>query len=964
MDMNFFSLPSLADQSVTILHQIFGQTICQLLHKSPNNPANGICYVQPNTVSSSDDKLHLIPHFLLTFNSVLLTAIIFVYAVILFVGTLNTANDGQFLGRNWNSVWIPIRTLCGPIAVVPLKYGLCLAQYLILLCILWGVHLATTVWSKSIDDVSYKTPPTVPSYIQSMVSEQINNYYLAVATDQIIHDWGATIDPSKQYVMTGPEGGSIYDPEQSEMLQKMKSEAIQICDQRAKDLIPRNENLGNAAGNECKSVFNKMVGNQDSFVQKDGNSTHLIAMSTSYISTSDSLYPDNIWWWGLVNQYAPDGRDSSNVNTYYTFQFGKGSTNNKLYQCIKDNENFQDFYQNYIEHNNPCSDSSCTLASLTKTVLSKCLKVNTVNKESFSPNNFFTNINSTKNLKNSWWLAGESYLDIDAIAAKNIQALYKQVLSLLSSGANSHFGVKGEYVKNDYLYLGQRLLDKDSGPTLSQRATISQSTSAEMTDDVWQQFINSISSGPPNLQAFKNLLQKIGSRNRPYFFLLVNEAKDHGQDYQPIINLANLVINGADQHTSADIPVKSVMSKIFSHLLSFNSDAASGNSNGMNSIMQEIYQLGDTSEVSKSILGQQFSVIEQIQRTGLDMILSSVSSIESVYDQYLDQYNQLQTNMYTIAAAGGGASIALSVLGSIFGFGGGAGSASATVTQTIVQIYGIVQMTSLAMALMWLPVLMAILLAMFSAGVSFALLVPLTPYILYWAGQITWIIGAIEGVVAAPLLALAWMHPGGHDFMGHTVQGFKMLLGVVFRPALMVLGLLIGIVLTYIVIQFSAQGFHLVAASIIGNGSTDYPGLIPSGAQFEDAKGILAVIMVFVYASFIVLAFNKCFALIYILPEKVMQWIGGHGDRSGQEELQQLTQKTDQASQQAGQAGSQAANQGIQAQQQETQGMQSASGQAAGAATQATGAVDQGMQEKKRRDHENRQNRDNVEQGR
>ena len=55
------------------------------------------------------------------------------------------------------------------------------------------------------------------------------------------------------------------------------------------------------------------------------------------------------------------------------------------------------------------------------------------------------------------------------------------------------------------------------------------------------------------------------------------------------------------------------------------------------------------------------------------------------------------------------------------------------------------------------------------------------------------------------------------------------------------------------------------------------------------------------YATFITMVFNKCFSAIHVIPEKVVQWLGGQSDSFGKEEAQQMSQATQQqASQVAG----------------------------------------------------------------
>ena len=177
-------------------------------------------------------------------------------------------------------------------------------------------------------------------------------------------------------------------------------------------------------------------------------------------------------------------------------------------------------------------------------------------------------------------------------------------------------------------------------------------------------------------------------------------------------------------------------------------------------------------------------------------------------------------------------------------------------------------------------------------------------------------LGVIEAMVAAPILMLGLAHPGGHDMLGHALPGVKMALAVIFRPVLMVIGLLVGIALTYVVISFTATSFHYVASNILA--------AVPDGVDFSNVKGVLAVLLLLVYSGFLVLAFNECFQTIYAIPEKVMQWIGGQADRAGAQQLQQVSSGLSSSAQGAGSAGGQAVGKGIEAGQSTTQGFGSA----------------------------------------
>lgn len=87
-----------------------------------------------------------------TFNSILLgfAAMIIVYSTV--VGLINTAAEGDFLGKKWNKFWTPIRIVAGIIALFPLPAsGYCLIQVVMMWFIMQGVGAADTVWTRTVD---------------------------------------------------------------------------------------------------------------------------------------------------------------------------------------------------------------------------------------------------------------------------------------------------------------------------------------------------------------------------------------------------------------------------------------------------------------------------------------------------------------------------------------------------------------------------------------------------------------------------------------------------------------------------------------------------------------------------------------------------------------------------------------------------------------------------------------------
>lgn len=145
--------------------------------------------------------------------------------------------------------------------------------------------------------------------------------------------------------------------------------------------------------------------------------------------------------------------------------------------------------------------------------------------------------------------------------------------------------------------------------------------------------------------------------------------------------------------------------------------------------------------------------------------------------------------------------------------------------------------------------------------------VPLLPYIVFTFGAITWFILTIEAMIAAPIVALGIIHPEGqHEILGRAEPTLMIMLSVFLRPTLMVFGMMAAMLLSYVVIQFINAAFYSVVASVAG-----------------DMGFLEGFFYIMVYAGLVIVALNKCFAMIHMVPDRVLRWVGGHGEQLGEE---------------------------------------------------------------------------------
>lgn len=170
-----------------------------------------------------------------------------------------------------------------------------------------------------------------------------------------------------------------------------------------------------------------------------------------------------------------------------------------------------------------------------------------------------------------------------------------------------------------------------------------------------------------------------------------------------------------------------------------------------------------------------------------------------------------------------------------------------------------------------IPIVVFFFTTLFATGSMLAIYVPIIPYLLFIFGAIGWIITVLEAMVAAPLVALGVTHPEGHDLLGKSEQAIMLMLGVFLRPVLMVIGMLGGMILSYVGLRMINVGFMALSNGIMAGSS----GLT-----------VIFILLIFqiIYVSIVISVINQAYSLIYHVPDKVLRWIGAPDQSLGKPE--------------------------------------------------------------------------------
>ncbi len=149
---------------------------------------------------------------------------------------------------------------------------------------------------------------------------------------------------------------------------------------------------------------------------------------------------------------------------------------------------------------------------------------------------------------------------------------------------------------------------------------------------------------------------------------------------------------------------------------------------------------------------------------------------------------------------------------------------------------------------------------MLSMGMFLGIILPMLPYVFWVSGVAWWLISFVEAVIAAPIWAIAHMHPEGHDIAGRGSPGYMFVLSILIRPALMVIFLFAAMLLIKPIMNFINQGFFQ-SISNMTEGSM---------------VGIMTLLgTLILYSGITTKMITTVFGIINTGPDNIMRWIGG-----------------------------------------------------------------------------------------
>ncbi len=262
-----------------------------------------------------------------------------------------------------------------------------------------------------------------------------------------------------------------------------------------------------------------------------------------------------------------------------------------------------------------------------------------------------------------------------------------------------------------------------------------------------------------------------------------------------------------------------------------------------------------------------------------DPILKLRDIGQSMITNSLKFTTQMQIYLGLMIAVVGGVSLAMQILGVALSVGSfwGATTGGVIVVGTIVEVIQSFYEQVQGLIFMQLPIALAALGPIFTCGVLLAIYVPLIPYLLFLFGAMSWFISVIVLMAASPIICflMLWGNSSQENpLLGREAEQFIMqIIGVFFRPILMVMGLVIGMVLSYVSVELLNLGFSNVVSYVM----TDTSGAMQLIQQIG-----LVVIYTFTMLSVV----NFSFSTINLLYSEAMRIAQIQAPATGLEEKQ------------------------------------------------------------------------------
>lgn len=174
--------------------------------------------------------------------------------------------------------------------------------------------------------------------------------------------------------------------------------------------------------------------------------------------------------------------------------------------------------------------------------------------------------------------------------------------------------------------------------------------------------------------------------------------------------------------------------------------------------------------------------------------------------------------------------------------------------------------TSLAIAT--LPIAMIVFPALMAISFMLSFVLPMLPFLIWIGVCLGWVVLCVEALIAAPMWAVMHLTAHGDDMTGSGGQGYRLVLSLTLRPALMVFGLIGALT----IITVFGQMINMVFFDVFILSQQD-------SSIFIWIAGLLAAPLI--YAGVMWTVIKKSMEAVHIIPDQILTWFGGAGQQLG-----------------------------------------------------------------------------------
>lgn len=731
-EKSFFS-PAASDASMSYLGRIFGNV---------GAVVNG-------------DGIPLLGQLFGIFNTALMGLGIIIVTYLVFKGVLDSAAHGEFLGKQMNSVWVPIRVVSGILLLIPKKSGYCIAQILVMYVIVMGVGAADTVWNKAL------------TYFQN----------------------GGAMSPV------------AWQSSQAESSTEKSVESI-VC---------------SAFGIACtqadtkeKQAYNKAVNEQHQQdaqayqVQKDGLEGSMKQVFESLVCMhSFAKYADK--------PYRTPTMTTNGATSSYHFIAQTNSPQKPTFNCGS------------VSWDN----AGVAGQAATTAMHSQVLALSTIAKHLVD-----TQQNQSVDYKND-----KKTTVIDPERQREVYRFANE--NFLSTTANSYHGD----------IINAKTQDKAPETQYNQFMDNARNIGWIFAGAYFHNII-SLENKVTMIDIPKVTEPEKFSEAGSYLFTPESTDYTFSRNFSTNVLAASASAQGPLDGTVSDfLPenegghyTNTTCRKVKKGWWIFSSSATECTTTTGNSAADYLYNNIRTAfgYLYTNTNIQPMLALQNVGRSLLHTISQTISGIVTIND-----------TKSQISEDGSNVSSALSMIPF---FGNSLSSMNNAAMQAKLS-----EMTSFQ------GLLIALVSALMLPAATLAVYIPLLPYVLFSIGVIGWFLTVFEAVVAAPIVALGVLHPEGHDAYGKAQPAVMLLVNVFVKPMLMIIGLLAAILISDAAVSFINAGFSAVVGSTYNQSDIL--------TTYSTDLALLSVLLLFLYVAIILAIINKCYQLIYVVPDRVLRWL-------------------------------------------------------------------------------------------